>query len=337
MQITGELDLPDGGAGAATVIMVPGTGGFDRNVDLMPPDAAAAGVFEELSGDFVTAGLSTIRYDERGHACPRATPDVTRCHPVRDVATVSDATKAADLAAIATAGLARLPDQRCIILFTHSEGIVAAAETVRRGSIRPAGIIALGALMRSPVEAMRWQMVTRHLATLHQVDADNDGLVTVEENDRWRGTHGDLLAVPIPPRSAPFPVAQAQALVEAAYARAASAARSMADDAPFAYGGTVVSSAAWWKAWFSDAEPVVDRLSGYPGPLLLAYGGLDSQLQVEIEAATAERAHRVGRTSVTIFRGVGHTGGTHPLLGPMSATTRSFLVEQALQVSRSCR
>ena len=152
--IFGEIDLPAEKPARAVVLMVPGTGGFTRDVRFGNSGGPGDLIFKTLARRFTAAGFGVARFvDERGVGCADPVQAVANfsCRDDCVLGAVTAQTKVDDLGAVAAEAH---KDPRiagkCLILFAHSEGMLTAARAIEQGLVKPAAILGVGAPMESP-------------------------------------------------------------------------------------------------------------------------------------------------------------------------------------------
>ena len=64
-KISGEVDVPDGPS-RATIVLVAGTGPFDRDVTFGSSGTDADKIFRTLAMAFTQNGITVVRFDKRG-------------------------------------------------------------------------------------------------------------------------------------------------------------------------------------------------------------------------------------------------------------------------------
>ncbi|MGY4396444.1 hypothetical protein ACVWZA_001624 [Sphingomonas sp. UYAg733] len=343
--LSGEIDLPSGRAPRSVVLLVPGTGGFDRNVKFGMSGTPDDLIFQRLAQALTDAGLAVIRFDERGRSCGEGAgpPGPTGCSNPGLMGGITPETKAGDLVAIATAAMrARELKNVCLTVFAHSEGMLTVARAVESGSLQPAGIVGMGALLDSPASSIWWQMVHRYADTMKSMDADKDGVVTNDEIAAgWRKS--PLGIYPAQPGSlnptGRRTIAELDAAAQKAagdYAKVRADALAHKDGDPYGPPGQPVASYRWWKQWFTDWQPVAARLAAFDGPMTLLYGSIDSQAPAVPQIAAAQDYLIHARLNTLVLPDLGHTLGTHPLLGPVDASALEQIVQATLNTAGAC-
>lgn len=335
--VHGQADRPDL-ASAGVVVMVAGTGAFDRDV-AFSQDRAAQPVFLDLSERLTARGVAVVRYDKRGvrHGATgaarideaeivTATTDAQR----DDLAAVHDWTRAVD-------GL----NARCVVLFGHSEGMVHIGRLAASGAPAPAAVIGMGALLADPVSNFRWNLAERDAWALRAMDADGDGTVTNEEVRAGFATSPAAVNGSIDPYLHPtgrWSAADIEAL-EAAWAQAYPQMREAtlaADDAaPWPSAEAPTGVMQWWKSWYLDTTPVAANLARWAAPITVHLGDRDSQTHAPLQRAAGE-AHLGGRLTFRLHAGVGHTLGAHPTYGPIRDDLAEAMVDDMVAALTAC-
>ncbi|MFT4954879.1 MAG: alpha-beta hydrolase superfamily lysophospholipase [Brevundimonas sp.] len=329
--INGQADLPTSRPSGA-VVLVAGTGAFDRDVRFGRSGTDRDAIFADLARRFTRRGLAAVRYDRRGvsHSSmpgpfdPAAVPGFTAENFSRDLEAVYDWTRS-------DSGLAA----GCIVMLVHSEGSVhLAGVAARKNQPEPDLIIGIGALLESKVDVLLWQSTERDAYSLRMMDADGNGITTnAEVRDNWQSTPSavfgrlDLLLQP----DGAWSEEELETLSSnqrAIFAQSREDALSRTDEAPYPSADTPVFASSWWKTWFVDADPVAEAFTDWNTPMILHYGALDSQTRAERQQRAAETAGlETGRFIIHPERG--HTLGEDHLFGPMDEAIADEIADQA--------
>ena len=330
--VHGQADLPAQPNGVA-VVMVWGSGAFDRDVRLGRTGTDRDLLFKDIAARMNAHGVTAVRFDRRG-----IRHGETGMAAIDGPVAVTATTEAVrdDLAAVydwtrAEAGLGA----RCVVLFGHSEGMAHIGRLASAGAPAPDLVLGMGALMQSPVEVVRWQSTGRDAHSLALMDADGDGVTTnAEVEANWRSTPSavfnrlDLLLAP----DGAWTAEDLEA-VRTAQTRLYEANReqslAQADDAPYPSALTRFAPYQWWKSWFLDETPIAERLAAWDAPVRLHYGDKDSQTVAEHQAEAARAALPAERLSVEIHAGRGHSLGEDVLMGPIDETLADRLAQEA--------
>ena len=355
VEIRVTVNRPDGGHSEQPVIlMVAGTGSFDEDVFFGVSRSPKDLIFRDLAYRLVERGYPVVRYAKRGVNCDPnkaqlfqgieefddvvMTEDDAQCLDRDILASVSTETLVQDLA---TAYRVAAREGHCVIVLGHSEGFAHIASAIASGTINPCGNIGIGALLESPATVLEWQMVDRVASSLSQMDQDRDGITTNEEIREgyarsWASVFGNLSALLSP--SGSWSSEQIEVVRQAwrtMYDASREEALSQDPDALFEMQGRPVASYRWWQSWFTDTTPVADNLTSYRGPATFIYGELDSQTPPERQLV----AHRLAGASAdrrfVIMPGVGHTLGSHVLMGPIGEDEKEQLLDEVDRLGRS--
>ena len=338
---TGIRGVVDGRAvkPRVVVIMVSGTGLFDRDVKFGLSNTPRDLLFKDLSSRFGRRNMSVVRYDRRGvlHGA-KGEAALNRI----ETATVTVKNQSDDLRAVYDWTLsANGLGARCVILFGHSEGMRHIAGIAESGAPAPLLVVGVGAPMRGPADILRWQMAERGVYSLRLMDANGDGRITeVEIEANWHLTPASSFAAfkngPRPRRTLTESdlqrIGRAQFLT---YARARAAAHAMDDLAPFPDARAPVARASWWKTWFTDYRPIALRLATWPSQVSLHYGEIDSQTPPTLEVPAARKALG-NRIIVQIHAARGHSLGKNALLGPIDENVAESIADEISSATRDC-
>ncbi len=330
--LSGQADAPEGRA-RGVVIMVAGTGAFDRDVTFGRSGTPRDRLFADLAGRFTDRGMTAVRFDRRGVRFGVPPSEAV------DAAVASSVTAhnlSADVGAIydwarSDAGLGA----RCVVFLAHSEGAVHVAGLAKAGAPEPALIIGMGAPLESKVTALRWQSTGRDADSLTMMDADGDGTVTNDEvRANWTNTPSavfERLAPFLHPNGAwtPADLDQLRINQAALYEQAKAAALALDDAAPYPSAAAPAFSGSWWKSWMTDDEPLASRFARWRSPMILHYGALDSQVREDRQRAAAEGVLSDEQVRFVTHAGRGHSLGTEALFGPVDEAIADQIADEA--------
>ena len=358
--ITGEIDLPDAAKTCQDcryplVVMVPGSGLFDRDGLFGTTGTDRDFMFRDLAQSLAAAGIASLRYDYRGISCNQRTappcPDctadqrvksyVTHCLDNAVRSTVTMANIDDDIALVYHYGASQPQiDPSRVVLLAHSEGTLHAARLVGAGRLSPKGLLLIGMLAESPEGIIKWQMVDRQLrildwSTSHNGVLTNDDIKAGFVKDPYFADLGYKVDNLLSPTGSWTRESLLAALTKQ-YEGVVQDALAHADDAPYATavpGQTglevVLASYAWWKDWFTDQTPAVDLLRNYPGEIVAHNGDNDSQTPGVREFSVLDQAAPdfVEPPRAVLHPGVGH-GLSHasPLLGPIDPAIKQQII-----------
>jgi hypothetical protein len=331
--LNGVTDRPTGDPVGA-VILVAGTGAFDRDMRFGRSGTPRDAVFKDLGQRLAARGMTAVRYDRRGvtYGAPPASAVDAQAIPGVTADNLS-------LDAEAVLAWARSPsglNARCVVIFAHSEGAVHVAGVADRGrQPRPDLIIGMGAPLESKVSAVKWQSAGRDADSLVMMDEDGDGVVTNDEvRKNWQTTPSGVFG-----RLEPFlqpdgawsaeEIASVRAVQATLYEQAKTAALAQVDDAPYPNVQTPAFSYGWWKSWFTDDRPIATRFAAWNAPMSLHYGSLDSQVREDRQRQAASGVLAAERTRFVSHPGRGHTLGAEVLLGPIDEAIADQIAAEA--------
>jgi hypothetical protein len=154
-----QLDLPrdfkcvEGGARLPAVVMVPGSGPFDRDVDFGTTGTEEDYLFRGLADEITRKGLAAVRFDYRGVREKRVDPEVRKTATIENVRD--------DIEAVYRFAARESPciDPERIVVLAHSEGTIHVAHLIHEKRISPKGLLFIGLVARSPKELIRWQSI----------------------------------------------------------------------------------------------------------------------------------------------------------------------------------
>lgn len=330
--INGQVDAPDGEPRGA-VILVAGTGTFDRDVRFGRSGTPRDLLFADLGARFAQRGLSAVRFDRRGIRYGVAAADVIDREAY---ATVTAEGLSADVGALDA--WARSPEglnATCVVYFVHSEGAVHLAGRAEAGMTQPDLIIGMGAPLESKESAVRWQSTARDADSLRMMDADGDGVITNDEvRANWTRTPSPVFGVLEPflhPNGAWTAADLDQLGVNQTTLYETERDRSLAvgPEQPYPNALSPVFSYSWWQSWFTDDTPLALRFARWSTPMILHYGDIDSQVRHDRQSAAAAGVLPATQTTFVIHPGRGHSLGEETLMGPIDEAIADRMADEA--------
>ena len=330
--LNGQADLPAGPSRGA-VILVAGTGAFDRDVRFGTSGTPRDLLFADLGQRLAARGMTAVRYDRRGvrhGVAPTEAIDgsvvatVTAENLSRDLGTLYDWTRSPD-------GL----HAQCVVFFVHSEGGVHLAGVAETGAPAPDLIIGMGIPMESKVSAVRWQISGRDADSLRMMDGDGDGSVTnAEVEANWMRTPSAVFGTSAPFMQpdgvwTPEEIAQVVAVQGAIYEQARALALAQPDDAPYPNAQSPAFSQAWWKTWFTDDRQLAPLFARWGAPMILHYGELDSQVREARQRAAAQGVLSPDLAIFVSHPDRGHSLGESVIMGPIDEALADRIADDA--------
>ncbi|MGH6814091.1 MAG: alpha/beta hydrolase [Hyphomicrobiaceae bacterium] len=357
--LAGQIDFPADLRGKAPLVMlVPGTGVFDRKALFGDSKTDRDFVFEDLKNGLVAAGLAVLRFDLRGVRCTaldvhyptgadgdaRRTLYIESCIDNAVRKTVTPQTSLDDIAAVLAFGL-RQPDidAQAAVVLAHSEGTLHVAKLLQTAPRLVKGVVLVGPVLASPAATVRWQITDRIGEAMRALERQPGSLTA---DDIRAGYDRSILRLLGPIEH--FLPPQGEVWTEADWDKARAdriqqydifkrEALASDDDAPYPPSGPIVqASFAWWKMFFTDAIPVAERLADFPGSVHCIFGGRDSQTNYRFQIRSLEslRSDQRARFVVKVLEDYGHTLGEHPTFAPMAPDAKAYLVETVGRVAR---
>jgi hypothetical protein len=355
-RIRGQIDLPAAGVDVGpyskfpVVMMIGGTGLFDRDYLFGNSGTARDLVFRDLAQSINQLGIATARFDYRGVKCNRLTmPPCTQCKTqeerieyfrktcldeevrksVTPLTTQQDA-----LAVYNFVQSNERIDPTKIIILAHSEGTIHVARLVGQQSITPRALLMLGTVAESPQSILHWQLVERMIDIGMSFDLDSDGAVTNAEVKRVceniPGNSEQCKQFWTPPNGTWTKHAFEERFERDVYQPERAAALQHADTDPYFNSGFLMASYAWWKMWFTDEHSTLPDLFGFPGKISFNNGEIDSQTpgKRELGFVEASLARFNGPVRANIYPGNGHGFSTHPQLGPIDDASKKKILQE---------
>jgi pimeloyl-ACP methyl ester carboxylesterase len=363
-QLTGQVDLPPNGAITRNpvVLMVPGGWFMDRDGYMGGSGTERDLVYRDLANDLLRAGIAVVRYDNRGVRCNEMTMpccpadsnelEISRHYlnacvdaDVRQSVTTQTQMDDVEDIWVFAAGHPKL-DARRVLVWAHSEGGLNVARLLGKGRIDPQGVQFVGAITESPAAVFRWQTIERYVEHVMDWDDDGDGCITQTDIDRHLPGDQMFEAVGISSEvlAAPRNGWNQELLHErfaAEYEKMRTNAFAKPDDAPYPDPSpelrVVAASNNWWKQWFVDETPLIDRLAGSRSRAIFHIGELDSQNPASRQQAFGEARIKTGRFAIpprlVLHKGRGHSLRTgEPVIGPMDEAAKACLVTEAREL-----
>lgn len=357
--ITGEIDYPDAateqpGKLWPTVVMIPGTGLFDRDVNFGASGTPRDLIFRDLAEQFTAAGIAVARMDYRGVRCNKFTmppcpdcdtqakkrmhfykscflneirKDVTTANIEDDILSVYNFTRAQPSV-----------DHSRLAIFAHSEGTFHIARLIGRNRVHPRGLLLMGLAAESPVSIIHWQLTGRPMKIFDWDVNFDDKLTSDEINTGWasdRFFHG--LGVTIEQLLSPegfWLKSELEKMHEDDYKATAEDAIAIPDNAPWPEQKTpddvIMASQQWWKWFFTDHRSTLDDLVQFDGQIIVHNGTFDSQTpgDRELGFVQARAAEFKLPPKCVLHPGVGHgMSPASPTYGPLDETVRASMVE----------
>jgi hypothetical protein len=357
--ITGEIDFPNAANHGrannySTVIMVPGSGMFDRDVDFGNSATPRDMLFRDLAEQFTSAGLAVVRMDYRGVLCSKWTmppcpacdteekrwdhlkkscfrneirKDVTTQTLQDDIVVVYD--WARDHPAV---------DVSRIAMFAHSEGTIHVARLIGQQRLHPRGLLLMGMVAGSPKSMMKWQAIDRPMK-IFEWDTNGDDVLTNDEILLGWATDSYIHALGIPLDEILSPEGFwkkdfLQKKYQDKYDAYVDELMSISDAAPFPTqqkpSDMIMMSHQGWKFWFSDQSSTLDDLVRYNGRIIAHSGDFDAQTPGVREFGFVQaRLDEFAVPPTTILHpGMGHgLSSSSPLYGPMNESVRTMIVK----------
>jgi len=338
-ELAGQIDYPSAGALLGVVLLVPGTGLFDRDVEFGQTDTDQDLIFREISKSLTARNFAVVRFDYRGVKCSsRTAPACPSClnkkellsHFVKSCfdndirAGVTPENIREDIEAIYRFAIShpKLLDRK-ILVFGHSEGALNLSYLIADRKISPHAAVFMGGLAESPQSVIQWQMTERFSSALFEFDFDSNGTV---DNEEVRIGHSKksnyLYQLPVEALLSPTDFWTRTGInehLEKSYQSVKSEALSHSDTEPFGMNGITQASYRWWKMFFSDGQSVIGNMTDFNGRITYLNGTLDAQTDFNRQRNEINRV-AVGfsrKPEIIEVSGLGHSLGADPIFGPI--------------------
>ena len=322
------------------VVMMPGTGLFDRDVAFSnPADSKVALVFKDLSESLNAHGIATLRFDYRGVGCDFETmPKCELCKTKEEKInlffnicynnairqSVTPETLRSDLRQVYEWGASHPSiDSEKIIVFAHSEGSVHTAHLVGRKKIKPKGVVLMGGVFSDISSVIRWQYVDRTAIIYKSMDTNKDNALSrseIEKNfpespllktsnqDNW--TFEDL-----------------DKYLNSEYEKDRLNILKSNDSLPYPSASFVQGSMAWWKMFFlQESTSLIDLWHQADIPVINHIGSNDIQVWLQNEKDIL-KANPSVQIQIVEHLEKGHTLGIDPIYGPISPESKQRLIK----------
>jgi hypothetical protein len=349
----GQLDLPpDLRVPVPLVVMVPGSGLFDRDMHFGDPANPRSFLFRHLSAQLNQRGVATLRYDYRGVCHINAMPVCESCQTPQEHGKffvencfdngvrqgVTPANMRTDILQTYRWGTAQKQiDPKRVVVLLHSEGSVHTAWLLKEKAIAPQGVVMMGGLFESPGNVIEWQMVERLQTQILQADTNGDGQVSTEELKTYQ-PQNDLLAMypqqALLPPQGHWTADSLKQVLQAQYNAEKQRALQTEDSAPFGNNGTIQASMAWWKMFFRESPTLAEWFHASGLPVINHLGDRDSQISLARQQAALQALPDGHRLSIVPHPGTGHALGDHMLMGPMREDSEARLLDSVMALLR---
>jgi hypothetical protein len=351
-ELKGQLDLPEKQGKLPLVIMMPGTGLFDRDVNFGHSQTEKDLLFKRLSNLLNQKGVATLRYDYRGVSCNyENTPPCESCKtPQEKIAHFMQSCFNNEIRTGVTPQNMRSDfeqiyhwgekhervDPQQMVVFAHSEGSVHTAHLIAEQRIQPRAVILMGGLYESPQSVVKWQLVNRFHDNMMKADSNQDQKVTAEEITAYQPLNAVLAMLPLemllPPEDIKVWTSQQLLQLLSAQHQEITEATLAEDDAlPYPSAANVQASMEWWKMFFSDTQNTAPLFAQGKIPVINHLGDADSQVSLDRQQAILDQVKKPHLLSIQKHPGEGHALGAHTLLGPMSPDSETQVVESILK------
>lgn len=345
-ELRGQLDIPQhqDGKKSPLVVMMPGTGLFDRDVAFNTPghDKPAL-VFKDLSQALNARGIATLRFDYRGVHCSFETMPICElcktdeeqrqlyfnmCHNNAIRKSVTPLTLRSDFRQVYDWGIQHPNiDPNQVIVFAHSEGSLHTAHLIGEKQIKPKGVVLMGGIF-SPIQSIiRWQYVDRTAMIYKSLDANKDNFLSRAEISS--GTPNAPLLANSEKEKWTFEEVENE--LSTAYEEVKQNTLQAEDTAPFPSPHFVQGSMAWWKMFFQESTPPLKLWIQAGIPVVNHLGTSDIQVWLPNEKSRLA-ANPTSQIRIVEHPNKGHTLGEDAIYGPMSPESKQKVVESIQQL-----
>lgn len=353
-ELTGQIDYPLSQHILGVVLLVPGTGLFDRDVEFGQTDTDKDLIFKEVSKSLTAKNFVVVRFDYRGVKCnSRNMPTCASCSNKKELfvhftkscfvneirAGVTPENIKEDIEVIYhyVASHPKLTNKK-ILVFGHSEGSLNISYLIASKKINPHGAVFMGGLAESPRSVIHWQMTERFSSALFEFDFNANGTI---ENEEIKTGHSKKLnylhQLPLSEllsSSGHWTKTMIDEHLEKSYQDVKSEALSHSDTDPFGMNGIIQASYRWWKMFFTDEQSVIAQMRDFKGRILYLNGNLDAQTNLnrqknEISQVITSFSRKPEMIEVT---GTGHSLGADPIFGPILPSSLDLIADVCTQL-----
>ena len=348
VRLNGQIDFPSDSF-KAVVLLVQGTGLFDRDVEFGNSNTEKDLIFKEISKTLTSNGFAVTRFDYRGVKCnKRNMPSCPNClsskeqfsHFVRQCidndirATVTPENIRNDIE-IFYKHIASHPKflNKKIIVFGHSEGSLNLAHLIAKKRIDPHGIVFMGGLAESPQSLIHWQLTERMIHSFLEFDFDSNGLIDNEEIKLGHTKKLNILHyIPLTELFSPkgfWTKTTIKAELENTYLKIKNEALNLNDLEPYGTPELIQASNRWWKMFFNDGLSTAEQLINYKRKIVYLNGENDSQTNFNRQIDEINRLSEsfIVKPEINIVDNTGHSLGLDPILGPLLPSSINLIID----------
>ncbi len=347
--LSGQIDLPATIEPRGVVLLVPGSGLHDRDVDFGITDSTEELIFKKISEQLTSQGFAVARFDYRGIKCNKKTmPICHNCSEEQIMAhfikhcvdpnvrkSVSPANIREDIESVYKFA-ASYAKNKGVEVFTlgHSEGSLHISKLIQENRIQPKGVLFLGGMAESIASTFEWQVSLRLIDAPSSLDINNDGKIDNSEIAiAYKNEPTNLARLSVEDLISPDGYVDLIGLAEEgalSYQYMMNEAMRKNDSDPFRDSdGTIIASYSWWKMFFLDNTSVSDYLSDYMGRVVYLNGDKDVQVDFNrqknlIDSQDPKSGHPIQLVNV---HGTGHALGKDMLYGPMEKASLDLIIK----------
>lgn len=354
--INGQVDLPVGygskDRNIPTVLMVGGTGLFDRDYNYGASKSHRDLLFKELSKALNRVGVATARYDYRGVSCNERT--VKPCRDCKEKssqnrhyvsscinnairATVTAANPSEDAATVYNYLLKQgITEENAIVILSHSEGTIHTSQLISQQAFNPKGLLMLGFVAESAKNIFQWQFTSRMRSAYWELDFDHNQKIDNTEIEKFC-TDNSLPSVQCSPLKSPdgfWTHSTLRDKILKAYEDSRRDAFSHPKTEEFKYiyseFGAVFASYDWWQLFFSETINNVERLFKFQGKISFNNGEIDGATPAHREFALVNLYKDFFAADIRInsYPRLGHSLGQNQMTGPMDYKAMEKIISE---------
>ncbi|MBO9667785.1 MAG: hypothetical protein J7501_13360 [Bdellovibrio sp.] len=339
VSLNGQIDFPADSAIKGVILLVPGTGLFDRDVKFGQTNTEKDLIFKEIAKSLTARHFAVVRFDYRGVNCNGNSGTAKQCIDNQIRAGVTPENIRDDIETIYNSAIAnkKLAGKK-VLVFGHSEGSLHLSYLIAQKRIQPHAVIFMGGLAESPQAVIHWQLTERFSSALFEFDSNSDGIV---DNDEIKVGHAKklnfLYQLPVEVLFSPKGSWTHQALntyLEDSYQLVKAEALSHTDDEPMGANGLVQASYRWWKMYFTDNQPVIENLANFKGQIYYLNGSIDSQTNFTRQNDELKRTETAFSLKPQIVKveNMGHSLGADQIFGPIHPSSLELIGNTCLKL-----
>lgn len=339
--ISGQIDFPNNCFRRThkAVFIVGGTGLYFRNMYLGLSGTPRDYIAQDLADNLNKECLAVIRYDYRGVTCDLTDSDTTAACLDQDLRRdVSSNTLLEDIQVVYNYAQKHPKiNSKEIVVLAFSEGSMNTARLIKKKKMAPKGLVFVGGVTESASSLVRWQFVNRSVNFAFAMDSNGNGILSnLEIAEAYPGSFFEKNEVPLLTLMSPTGIWTRYALYQSfniQYATIVNTVLATPSSFPYRHKDLIYANMGWWKTWFTDREPVVEKLSKFKGPITYFNGTLDIQApgRRQLNFLKDYNKPMASTPRFNLIEGKGHLLSDHPEYGPLDLDLKADVIKAIKQ------